>query len=109
MKISESKSARWARILHEQRTSGMSIAEFCRRRDLSTPSFFAWRRRLGPDAVPAFVEVKVGASEQRGNQPDDRAALELQTGGRFRGRILVRPGFDRQALHELLEALEAWA
>lgn len=109
MKTSEPASARWARLIHEQQSSSLSIAEFCRRRNISPPSFFTWRRRLGPDAAPAFVEVKVEAPDLPVDVPADRAALELQTCGRFRGRILVRRGFDRQALHELLEALETWA
>jgi hypothetical protein len=110
MKTSESASVRWARIIVEQRSSELSIAEFCRRHELSAPSFFAWRRRLGAGRRgPAFVEVKVEGPQQPEQMPASPAPLELQPGGRFRGRILVPRGFDRRTLQELLEALEAWS
>ena len=104
-KTSEAASARWERIIHQQESGGWSIAEFCRRRGLSQPSFFAWRRRLRTSVKPhaAFVELKVGPEAAAA----DGAALELLlAAGRFRGRVLVRAGFDRQTLRELLAALE---
>ena len=108
-KTSEAASARWERIIHQQESGGWSIAEFCRRRGLSQPSFFAWRRRLRTSGKPhaAFVELKVASAQGPEAAAGDGAALELLlAGGRFRGRVLVRAGFDRQTLRELLAALE---
>lgn len=109
MNKNEPASARWTRIINEQRVSGLSIAEFCRRRSVSPPSFFNWRRRLGAsgavnncaEATPGFVEVKVGP---RDGPEADGAALELI----FRGglRVRVRRGFDHELLRDLLAALE---
>lgn len=93
---SESASARWARIIDEQRSSDLSIAEFCRRREVPPASFYAWRRCLRAGASPAFVELKV--------ETPRIAALELLLPGDR--RVLVRPGFDRDLLRELLAALE---
>ncbi|MCX5661514.1 MAG: transposase [Planctomycetota bacterium] len=111
MNKSESTSARWARVIEEQRASGLSIAEFCRRRSVSPPSFFDWRRRLSASeptrATPAFVEVKVGPGEALGSQTVGArgdAALELVL--RSGLRVRVRRGFDRALLRELLAALE---
>jgi hypothetical protein len=112
MKSNESVSLRWARIIQQQEGSGLSIAEFCRRRDVPPPSFFAWRRRLraGAPPAPGFVELKVTEAQGQDGAADGGSALELLlSGGRFRGRVLVRRGFDAQALRELLAALEAWA
>lgn len=36
----------WRRAMAEQRRSGLTIREFCARRSLSEPSFYAWRREL---------------------------------------------------------------
>ena len=99
-------SARWARIIQQQAASGLSITEFCRRRELAQPTFFVWRRRLrvGVDtdrASPAFVELKVAGQDAR---EGDAGTLELVLpGGR---RVMVRRGFDRQTLLELMAALE---
>jgi hypothetical protein len=37
---------RWRERISRWRQSGVSIAEFCRREEISQPSFFAWRKRL---------------------------------------------------------------
>jgi len=105
MNRNESSSSRWSRIINEQRAGGLSIAEFCRRRSISPPSFFYWRRRLGPAglarAAAAFVEVKVGPRESGVAVAD--AALELILRGGL--RVLVRRGFDDELLRALLAAL----
>lgn len=42
----EDKEAFWKRMLVEYASSGVSVAEFCRVRGLSSNSFNAWRREL---------------------------------------------------------------
>lgn len=88
----------WRRIVQEQQTSGLSVSAFCRRARVPQSSFYAWRRRL--QSAVAFVEVKV---------PTEPA---VQAGGMElhlpdRRWIMVRPGFDRRTLRELLAALES--
>jgi len=39
-------AARWRERIGRWRSSGWSVAEFCRREGISEPSFFAWRKRL---------------------------------------------------------------
>lgn len=94
MKTKLSASARWAQVIRRHESSGLSVAEFCRREDLSPPSFYAWRRR--PTTAPAFVELKV--------ESQAAPAIELLVAD-GRSRVLVRRGFDRDLLRELLEAL----
>jgi hypothetical protein len=36
----------WRQRIKRQRESGLSIAEFCRREDVSTHGFYVWRRNL---------------------------------------------------------------
>jgi transposase-like protein len=105
MKTTESGTQRWERLLREHRNSGLRIAEFCRRRGVSQPSFFAWRRRLRCGST--FVEVKVAApaAPEPAAASEAGAALEVVLGGGR--RVLVRRGFDAQLLGELVAALEA--
>lgn len=89
---------RWREIIWEQLGSGLSVVAFCRRARVPQSSFFAWRRKLR-DAV-TFAEVHVPpepACDPRG--------IELHLpGGRC---VVVRAGFDRQTLLDLLATLEA--
>ncbi|MFN9881187.1 MAG: IS66 family insertion sequence element accessory protein TnpA [Planctomycetota bacterium] len=43
----------WLERVVEQAASGLSVAEFCRRRKLSSPRFYGWLRKLA--AEPAVV------------------------------------------------------
>ncbi|MEQ8784650.1 MAG: transposase [Pirellulaceae bacterium] len=48
-----SASERWRELLRRQAESGWSVAEFCRRRDVSEASFYQWRKRLRADPLSA--------------------------------------------------------
>jgi hypothetical protein len=60
----------WRERLGRQRRSGQTIAEFCEREGVSTPAFYAWKRRLtgataapvGPAkrSAPLFVPLSLG-------------------------------------------------
>ena len=70
-------STKWRDRVSRWRRSGLSIAEFCRREQISQPSFFGWRKRLvgdravanrrgrqlagGPSQRPRFVELPAPA------------------------------------------------
>jgi len=50
----------WTGIVEQWSDSGLSGAEFCRRRELSVARFYSWRRRLGTAASSdsgAFVPL----------------------------------------------------
>ena len=76
---------------------------------MAESSFFSWRRRLRADAATAgFVEARV-VDQDRGDAADVHVGghaagvmIEL-AGGR---RVLVRRGFDRQALLDVIQVLE---
>ena len=115
-KRSESALARWRGIIGQHEASGLPVARFCKERGVPESSFFAWRRRLraaGPS--PAFIEVRAKAPDAGGDAARGvdaaRGAAEssspielLLPGGR---RLLVRGGFDRQLLTDLVGTLEA--
>lgn len=88
---------RWRSLIQQQRSCKLSVAAFCRRAGVSQPSFYAWRRKLQGEV--AFAEVKV-SREMR----SETGEIELRLPDRR--CVVVRPGFDRRTLLELLQALE---
>jgi hypothetical protein len=88
----------WRGILQKHRASGLTVAAFCRQARVPQASFFAWRRKLR-DAV-SFAEVKISPE-----RACEASGIELRLPGQR--CVVVRPGFDRQTLLDLLVTLEA--
>lgn len=90
----------WREIISRQQASGLTVAAFCRRAQLSPVSFFVWRRKLRETVT--FAEVRLAPPAAA-----EASGIELHLpAGRW---LLVRSGFDPQTLRELLAALEAGA
>lgn len=51
--LGSGKAAVWRERLRRYRGSGLTVAEFCRREQVSVPSFYQWRRRWGESASAA--------------------------------------------------------
>ncbi len=85
---------RWRELLTEQADSGLSIAEFCRRSEVSQASFFQWRKKLGAaEAVrQPFVPVSLVA--------ETGVSVEFPCGAVMR----VPPG-DERSLRQILARL----
>jgi hypothetical protein len=96
---------RWQTIINEQRSSGMTVKAFCQNRGLAASSLFAWRRKLGAGARKErpFVEVKTTPAG-RANGDDEGGGIELRLRGNR--RLIVRRGFDRDLLIEVVGTLE---
>jgi len=116
------KEGYWRQLVQQWRDSGHTIRDFCARRGLSEPSFYAWRRIIatrdrqgisspkpvghlarpepgGPQAgiTPLFVPVRVSSAIAP-------AALEVVLRD---GRVLRVPvGFDAGTLRQLLAVLD---
>jgi hypothetical protein len=96
----------WRQIIDGQRASGLTVAAYCRDRGLKDGAFYTWKRRLRSPAksnrssAPVFVEVKPPKTSAVG-------AIEICLRNDF--RLLVRRGFDRDLLIELVRALESVA
>ena len=115
---------RWQSFIDEQRDSGLNVSAFCRRRSIPPSSFFHWRRKLGatgrkpiagagPDRI-GFAEVKVIAEsaltptmkvDAFPRTAPSLPALEVHLRGDR--RLIVRSGFDRTLLIDLVQTLEA--
>jgi hypothetical protein len=96
----------WRQIIDGQRPSGQTVAAYCRDRGIKDSAFYAWKRRLRSPAKrnrfskPAFIEVKpssLSATE----------AIEICLHGER--RLLVRRGFDRDLLLEVVRTVESIA
>jgi hypothetical protein len=96
----------WRQIIDGQRPSGLTVAAYCRDRGIKDSAFYAWKRRLRSPAKPnrlskpAFIELKPSS-------PSATAAIEICLRGER--RLLVRRGFDRDLLIEVVRALESVA
>ena len=103
-------SARWRKLLEDQRASGLPISAFCRERGIAASSLFAWRRRL-TGGEQMFLPVKIAATPEparRGGGDDGgEGAIELHLAAER--RLIVRRGFDRQLLADVICALESLA
>jgi hypothetical protein len=109
----------WRMIIEARRASGLSVRTFCTRHGISQSKFYYWAKRLGlsqgpgpkppPPARFALIKAVQQPASPRPLPPGD-AGLELRLASSRGSRVvLVRPGFDRQTLVELLAALEGLA
>jgi hypothetical protein len=94
--------ARRARLIQDQKVSGLSQAEFCRRNGVSLHAFRIWKYRDRPGAVrsavatPRLLPVRiVGAAVWT-------IEVVLAAGRTIR----VRDGFDERTLERLIATLE---
>ena len=106
----------WRRAVAQHQRSGLTIREFCVRRSVSEPLFYArgggsWpcetagpgkRLRLAAaeaNATPRFVSLKLAA------EPATTAMIEIVTRGGH--TLCVPPGVDRQTLADVWAVLES--
>jgi hypothetical protein len=105
-RVSTSVREHWQQIVQQQRGSGLSVARFCRERQIAESSLFAWKRRLAREtqADPVFVQLKPASVPQPGSAMDSsNSRIELHLG---QGRhIVLRPGFDGPTLAAVLMVL----
>jgi hypothetical protein len=91
-------AALWQQRLHRFEHCGRSVAAFCDREGVSTPSFYAWRRRLRSAAAtdadgPRLLPIQVVASAP--------VELVLPTGAVLR----LTAGCDLVFVRSLVDAL----
>lgn len=84
---------RWRDLIREQRQSGLSIAEFCRKNGFSANSLYFWRKKLAVDE-PAKAFVPLAIVDSQG------AEVEFPCGA-----ILRLPPGDERALQLALFVL----
>ena len=99
-------------VLAAWHRSGESATAFARRHGLVPSRLLRWETRLSGkrgEAQPLFHPVEVVPTRSRAHPGDAESApdgkLELMVGASR--RILLRRGFDRELLWELVRVLEA--
>lgn len=62
--VRSSARVRWEELLAQQAGSGLSVAEFCRRNEVSAASFYQWRKKLGQakQASCGFVPISLATA-----------------------------------------------
>ena len=94
----------WRELIEAQAASDLSVEAYCRRRGVSTSSFFAWRRRLAEDATPRFLPVQIAGAALSNEPSAPRPAVELERADGM--RIRVFDGARRETICDVLAALD---
>ena len=97
----------WRDLLRRQVVSGKTVVAFCEREEVSTASFYNWRRRLADDdrsyesatERPAFVPVTFAVQ----TAPCIEILLPADV------TIRIPDGADRQTIFDVLAACEETA
>jgi hypothetical protein len=114
LQAAQKSPEQWRIIIQACQSSGTSVRTFCAQHGISQSKFYYWGKRLGMNRsarlrqpTPArFALVKtVHQPQSPVSLPPGDAGLELRLPSRR--VVLVRPGFDRQTLAELVQTLEA--
>jgi hypothetical protein len=98
----------WRLRLRRQATSGLSISAFCKREQVSTASFYAWRRRLaapptdGSPDPPLFLPLRLDPPP-RPEETTPAHGFEIELPHHVRLRCTAAP--EPQWLGRLVAAL----
>lgn len=97
---------RWLHLIRSFQSGQETVAAFCQRHEVSTASFYAWRRRLGEtnvaDERPAnFQPVRVVAAADTERAAGAGPCVRLPSG------IVLELGNDLRALEMTLDRLLA--
>jgi len=101
------KEAYWRRQLVEQKRSGNSAVEFCRRRRIPVHQFHWWKRRL------SWRDNQEGAGQAEHESAFVPVRLPVFSAGPIEvvhpGGCVVRvpPGFDTASLRRVLDTLDS--
>jgi len=92
----EERNAHWQSIMEEQKTSGTTIAAFCRSHSITSSQFYTWRCRIRQrqNGERGFVELKAAGMD---------AGIRICPGAK--PYIEVSRGFDPATLRAVLAAL----
>jgi len=70
--IDQAKLASWASMFSDQKTSGLSVAEWCLQNNISKNKFFYWKRKLKDEVItsslPDIVQLSMTPSKSPSNE-----------------------------------------
>jgi hypothetical protein len=94
------KADEWAERIAAQRSSGMSVKQFCKEQRLTECSFYAWRKRLKQEGPVRFAVLESRARRQE-RTAEPVLEVMLATGERLR----IGSGVDITTLRTVLDVL----
>ena len=98
------KAEMWRVRIREAAQSGLSVRQFCRRRNLRECQFYWWQRKLKASGPVPAVEARASFALVSAEAGAPDAGLELVLGdGR---RLRIRRGVDEETLRAVLRAME---
>lgn len=80
-------AGQWRTLIDQHSQSGLSLAEFCRKKELSPSNFHRWRRKLQQDeGGTGFLEIQPRLADQDHHDHAWVLELDLPGGGHLRLR-----------------------
>lgn len=102
---SEERRRYWTGVLARQQRSGLSVAAFCRRHEVSPAAFYGWKRRLAGETSGKSTEVSFVPLPLSQVAPPRAAEFSLQLPNGV--QVTVPCHFDDAALGRLLRVAGA--
>jgi transposase-like protein len=96
--------AKWRDLVAEQEQSGLSVAAFCRDRELAQSQLTYWKRRVREAAKAAFVEVQLAEPRVQARALGSTTIEVRLKNGRS---LMVAARFDARHLRALLAVVES--
>jgi hypothetical protein len=102
---SEERRRSWRDLLARQGGSGLPVATFCRRHQVSPAAFYRWKRRLAGETSGKSTEVSFVPLSLGQVAPPRAAEFSLQLPNGV--QVTVPCNFDEAALRRLLQVAGA--
>ena len=99
---------KWQKLITEFYDSGLKPGEFCRRNELNTKTFYAWRKRIKGSRFTASNEafVEVNVKEDSGAQAassDKSCSIQIFFNDKY--KIVVEEDFVESTLQKVINVL----
>ena len=97
----------WQMAIETWQSRGLSVRQFCKQEGLSSPSFYAWRKKLAKADAP-----QVDKKDVRPLEPFIQVSLPTETHSDLQlvfasgHRLKISAGIDRQTLSDVLSVLQ---
>ncbi len=92
---------RRAALLREFEDSGLSMAEFCRRREVGYKAMAAWRRNVPRQPTVTFIEVEAIKGHGGGAEAEAEAEACSPSAGCLSAELLLLGVTDHFKVHHL--------
>ena len=100
--------AKWRDLVAEREQSGLSVAAFCRDRELAQSQLTYWKRRVREAQGAPFVEVQLAQpGAERGVKARALGSTTIEVRLKNGRSLMVGASFDARHLRALLAVVES--